>query len=213
MRAVVFVNGVVDDYARMQRWLHPGDYLVGADGGTLHCLAMGLRPHMVVGDLDSLPQAQVAELTRQGTRIHRYPAEKAQTDLELAVEQAIQDGATEILLVGALGGRIDQTLANLLLLAQRTWPVPVRMAEGNQLAIALRGPATVAIHGITGATVSLIPLSAEVTGITYSGLIYPLENHTLLLGSTRGISNAFAQPYATVTIAGGLALLVQEVES
>lgn len=208
MRAVVFVNGEVRDYATLARWLRPGDHLIGADGGTRHILALTLMPDAVVGDLDSLEPETVDVLIDQGVDVERYPATKDQTDLELAIERGIRAGADEILLLGALGGRLDQTLANLLILAQRNWPVPLRLAEGNQLAQVLRSGGRLTLHAAPGSTVSVIPLSAVVTGITYSGLEYPLHDATLAIGSTRGVSNAVASSPATISIADGVLLIV-----
>ena len=141
--------------------------------------------------------------------MERHPRSKDQTDLELALERALKDGADEVLLLGALGGRLDQTLANVLILAQRSWPVPVMVAEGDQLAQMLRGGESLALEGGAGDLVSLIPLSAEVTGITYDGLEYDLKDASLGLGSTRAVSNVVKQPPASVSIGSGLALIVQ----
>lgn len=212
MRAVVFVNGEVQDYTALARWLRPGDHLIGADGGTRHMLALGLMPDAVVGDLDSLEPETVAKLIVQGVDVERYPIAKDQTDLELAIERGLRAGASEILLLGALGGRLDQTLANLLILAQRNWPVPLRLAEGSQLAQVLRTGETLMLHAAPGSTVSAIPLSAIVTGITYTGLEYPLQDATLSIGSTRGVSNVVASSPATITIDEGVLLVVCVIE-
>jgi len=212
MRAVIFVNGEVQDYTALARWLRPGDHLIGADGGTRHMLALGLMPDAVVGDLDSLEPETVAKLIAQGVDVERYPIAKDQTDLELAIERGLRAGASEILLLGALGGRLDQTLANLLILAQRNWPVPLRLAEGSQLAQVLRSGETLMLHAAPGSTVSAIPLSAIVTGITYTGLEYPLQDATLSIGSTRGVSNFVASSPATITIDEGVLLVVCVIE-
>lgn len=208
MRAVVFVNGEVRDYAVLASWLRPGDYLIGADGGTRHILALGLHPDAVVGDLDSLEPETVAELASQEIHIERYPVAKDQTDLELAIERGLAAGAGEILLLGALGGRLDQTLANLLILAQRNWPVPLRLAEGDQLAQVMRSGECLTLPAAKGSIVSAIPLSALVTGITYTGLEYPLLDATLAIGSTRGVSNVVVSTPATITIREGVLLVV-----
>jgi thiamine pyrophosphokinase len=213
MRAVVFVNGFIQDYAALRPWLHDGDHLVAADGGTRHALALGVHPHVIVGDLDSVDAATVAELEAQGTRLERHPRGKDATDLELAMERAIRDGATEIIVVGALGGRLDQTLANVLILAQRVWPALILLVEGDQVATLIRGGEMLQLGGAPGTTVSLLPLTPEVTGITYRGLLYPLTDATLWLGSTRGISNEVAEQPATIRIASGLALVVQVLAS
>jgi len=208
MRAVIAVNGTISEYAAVTAQLRADDYLIGADGGTLHLLAMERRPHVIVGDLDSLPADILDDLVAQGVHIERHRRDKDQTDLELALERAIADGATEVILIGALGGRLDQTLANLLILAQRAWTAPIRLVEGDQVAEILHGPGALKLHGQPGATVSLIPLSAVVTGITYRGLRYPLENATLAFGSTRGVSNEFDELTATISIDDGMALII-----
>ena len=101
---MVFINGRVDDYADLAGRLRADDLLIGADGGTRHILALGLQPHFVVGDLDSLPAAVVQELIARGIAIERHPTSKVQTDLELAIECALRQGVDEILLLGGMGG-------------------------------------------------------------------------------------------------------------
>lgn len=207
MRAVIFVNGVIADYALAERWLRADDYLVCADGGTRHCLALARQPHAIIGDLDSLETLTVEQMMAQGVVIERHPPAKAKTDLELAIEFALRQGADEILLLGALGGRLDQTLANLLILAHADWPLAV--AEGNELAQVMRSGDRLNLQAPPGSLVSVLALSAEVTGITYTGLEYPLDDFTLTLGSTRGVSNVVVNAPATITIRSGLLLVVQ----
>lgn len=209
MRAVVFVNGTIDDYAAFAPWIAHDDYLVAADGGARHCLALGLTLDAVVGDLDSLEADVVEQLAAAGVLIERHPVAKAQTDLELAIEFALHRGATEILLMGAVGDRLDQTLANLLILAQREWPATLTLVERNQLAQLVQPGQPLTLQAQVGDTVSILPLSNTVTGITYTGMRYPLINATLHLGSTRGISNEVAVPPATVTITTGRLLVIQ----
>ncbi len=209
MRAIVFVNGIVTDYTALARWVAPDDYLICADGGTAHCLAIGRRPDVIIGDMDSVDPQTLAQLQADGVILERHPRRKDMTDLELALDRALRDGATDILILGALGGRLDQTLANILILAQRVWPVPVRLAEGDQIAEVLRGGESITLSGPPGSVVSLVPLSPEVTGIIYEGLEYALSDATLCLGSTRAISNAVKESPATISIRTGLALIVQ----
>lgn len=213
MRAIIFLNGVINNYPQISHWLRDDDYLIAADGGARHCAALGLRPAVLVGDLDSIPPELLAEYEESGVLIERHPPRKDETDLELAVGRAITDGADEILLLGALGGRLDQTLANLLLPARHDWPVPILLADGRQLARVLRGGESVTLTGSPGDTVSVVPMSAEVTGITYTGLEYPLVNATLGLGTTQGVSNRMAEKSATIRIARGILMVVQESEA
>lgn len=209
MRAIVAVNGLIQDYTILQPLLHGDVYRVAADGGAMHWLALGHAPHVIVGDLDSLPAELVERLATQGVRIERHPREKDQTDIELAIERAIEDGADEVLLIGALGGRLDQTLANVLLLAQRNWPVTIRLIEGWQIAEVLRGPGTIEFTGAPGDVVSLLPLSPTVQGVTYRGLRYSLENAELSFGTTQAISNELIEPNASISIRQGIALVVR----
>lgn len=211
MRAVIFVNGTITDYATLAGWLRADDFLIGADGGTVHCLALGRRPDVIVGDLDSVDPQEVARLAAMGVQIERHPPAKNETDLELALECAQRHGADEVLLLGALGGRLDQTLGNLLILVQREWPFALLIGEGDQLAQVMRSGELLHLQAPVSGTVSVIPLSATVTGITYTGLEYPLIDATLHLGSTRGMSNVVNALPATIQINQGLLLVVQTV--
>jgi thiamine pyrophosphokinase len=209
MRAIVFINGLVEDYGLLQRWLRPADYWVAADGGVNHCLALGRYPDALVGDLDSVDASVVQQLMQAGVQVERHPAIKDQTDLELALEFALNTGASELVLMGAMGGRLDQMLANVLILAQRPWPVLLQLVEGRQLVQLIPPNQTVTLAAHIGDTVSAIPLSDQVTGITYTGMRYPLNNHTLHFGSTRGISNEVSESPATVRITTGRLLVIQ----
>ena len=114
--------------------------------------------------------------------------------------------------MGALGGRLDQVMGNLLILGRHEWSVPIKLAEGSQLAQLMQGPETLTLHGTVGNFLSVMPLSDTVTGITYDdGLVYPLYNATLPFGSSRGISNEFAKPTATIEIKTGKLMVIQTI--
>lgn len=208
VRALVFINGEISDLNAIRAEMRGDDLLVAADGGARYVLALDRLPDLLVGDLDSVDPAELGQMEAAGVTILRSPVHKDETDLELAIDAAIEAGADEVVLVGATGGRLDQTLANLLILAQRDWGATLQILDGEQRALLIRAPATLEIAGEPGTLVSAIPLSAEVTGITYTGLVYPLTNHTLTLGSTRGVSNELAAPSARIDVASGLLLLI-----
>lgn len=206
-RAVIVANGELGDPQALLAAIHPGDLLVAADGGTAHLLSLGLRPHAVIGDFDSLDPETLAGLDRDGADLQRHPARKDKTDLELAVRYVLSKGGSDILIFGALGGRWDQTLANLLLPAlPDLFPARIRLVNGAQQIYLIRGVGR--IEGQPGDTVSLIPLSGDARGITTQGLEYPLDDETIPLGSTRGISNVLLEHRAQVDVREGLLMCV-----
>jgi len=208
-RIVIFANGVLNQPKKLRARLRPTDRIFCADGGTRHALALGLTPEAIIGDFDSLALETVLQMEAADVIVHRHPVNKDYTDLELALEVAASENPDEILLVTALGGRLDQTLGNLLLLTRPKYAsVRLTVADGSQWAALLRGHKTVTITGQPGDTLSLIPLTATVQGVDITGVKWPLENATLSLGSTLTISNTLAEPQAIVKIGEGMVLLI-----
>lgn len=208
-RIVIFANGILNQPDLARSRLRPTDRIFCADGGAQHALALGLTPHAIIGDLDSLSPELVAEMEAAGVAIHRHPMHKDQTDLELALEVAIAEKPDEILLFTALGGRLDHTLANILLLAHPKYAsVRFTLVDGPQWAILLRSYQSTTIRGQPGDTLSLIPLSPTVSRVTLTGVEWPLEKATLSLGSTWTISNSLVSHQVTLQIGEGMVLLV-----
>ncbi|MBN2148587.1 MAG: thiamine diphosphokinase [Anaerolineales bacterium] len=206
-RAVIFANGVLSPTSRLPFQRQDGDLLIAADGGTRHCLAFDLIPHVVIGDFDSLETSMLAYLQAQGTLLIRHPGHKDETDLELTFRYALQAGVNEIIVLGALGERWDMTLANLLLAAGEEYScVRVRFLDGNQEITILHSGETLVLHGQPGDTVSLIPLRGDGQAITTRGLEYPLAQETLAFGSPRGVSNVLLGEQAEIYLAAGTLL-------
>jgi len=208
-RAVIITNGHLSDPARARRHVCPGDQVICADGGARHARAMGIIPNVVVGDLDSIDSDLRAEFEAAGVHFAVHPARKDETDLELALRLAIAGGAAEVDVLAVLGGRLDQSLANLLLLARPEWAsAQVRVIEGDEIAWPVREGQTTTITGSVGDTLSLVPLTPLVTGVTLEGVEWPLSDATLRFGSTLTISNALSVPMARLQIGEGLVLVV-----
>jgi thiamine pyrophosphokinase len=210
MRAIIFANGKLSDPKGVQDLLRPGDLIIAADGGTHHALAAGVNPHVVIGDLDSLSPDVQAQVESTGTRVIHFSPRKNETDLELALLHAAQAGATEIIVLAALGGRLDQTIANILLL---TLPelrgIDVRIVEGHQAAFLIHaGDDGALIKGQPGDTVSLIPLRGDAEGVTVEGVEWSLHDDILRFGPARGVSNVLTAGQAHVRIRQGLLLCV-----
>jgi thiamine pyrophosphokinase len=210
-RMVIIANGHLPDPVKARRRIQPGDHVICADGGTHHARAMGVTPDVIVGDLDSLDPGLCSELETAGVRFEVYPPRKDETDLELALRLAIDEGAEEIEILAMLGGRLDQSLANLLLLARPEWaPAWVRVTEGDQTAWPVRGGQETTIEGTSGDLLSLVPLTPRATGVTLEGVEWPLHAATLRFGSTLTISNTLKAPRARLTIEEGLVLVIHQ---
>jgi thiamine pyrophosphokinase len=212
-RTIIFANGVLRRPELIRTHLHPSDRIICADGGTRHALALGLTPDLIVGDLDSLAAEMRTELEAAGVRFDIHPVRKDETDLELAIRLAIDDGADEIDLLALLGGRLDQSLANMMLLARPDWSsARLRAVEAHEIAWAVRGGQTARVEGRPGDTLSLIPLTPTVVGVTLTGVEWPLDGARLQFGSTLTVSNVLAAPSAHLQIKDGIVLVIHSKE-
>lgn len=208
VRAIIIAGGKTENHG-WRRWVRTDDWIIGADGGAALALAWGLVPELVIGDMDSLPEQARAILEREGCHLIEHPRAKDKTDLELALTHAVEEGAKEIVVLGALGGRLDHLLANVLLLALPSLAgVAVRIVEGDQQALILRGGEAVEIEGAEGDLVSLIPLGGNACGVASRGLVWGLDGDTLEFGSSRGVSNEMASGCFRVEVGEGLLLVV-----
>ena len=208
MRAIIFANGILEKWPAGFELSPASDLIIAADGGTRHCLAWNVAPHVVVGDMDSIEPDTLADLGSRGVEIKSYPPRKDETDLELALKEAAERKASEIIILGALGNRWDMSLSNVLVLAAPFLKgVKTRILDDCQAITCLRGGQKVEFKGRPGDLLSLSSLQDPTGGITLNGLDYPLKNATLPVGSTHGISNVFAGHTAEVEITTGCLLV------
>jgi thiamine pyrophosphokinase len=164
---------------------------------------------VIIGDCDSINRAALDTLIDAGAELVSYPIHKDQTDLELALDYAVEQSCQEIIIYGALGTRWDQSLANLLLIAiDRLSEIPIRLVDGPQTARVIRSGETLKLVGDPGDTLSLIPLSGDAGGIHTDGLAYPLQGEALFFGTTRGVSNRFEDSTAQITLSEGLLICI-----
>lgn len=182
--------------------------VIAADGGLDRALDLGLRPSVVVGDLDSVSDGSLRRAESEGIRIVRHPAEKDATDLELALDEALALGARRVLVVASAGGRLDHLLTSTLLLAAPAYAgVEVDALVGEALVHVVRNARVLA--GTPGEILTLAAVGGAAEGIVTEGLAYPLHDETLHPGSSRGVSNVFSAPEARVTVANGVLLAIR----
>jgi thiamine pyrophosphokinase len=211
--AVIVADGRLDDAQLRGVAATPGTLVIGADGGAGRALRAGVHVHVVVGDLDSLEEADLERLQADGSVVERADRDKDESDTELALLAALERGCEPIVLLAVLGGpRLDHELANLLLLAHPR-------LDGHDVSIVDRattarrigtheGPGRVFIEGAPGDLLTLLPLAGPVDGLTTHDLRYPLRGERLVPGPARGLSNELLAPTATVTAARGRLLVV-----
>jgi thiamine pyrophosphokinase len=216
LRAVIVAHGDLDGATLDRALAGPpcdGSVVIAADAGARRAEALGVLPDLVVGDADSLTEGEVARLGGMGVPVERASVDKDESDTELAILAALERGASEIRLVGALGGsRVEHTVANLLLLAHPA-------LDGTDMAILagpsdLRrmgtqtGPGAIEVVGSPGDFVSLLPLDTVVEEVRTQGLRYPLHGESLHPGPARGLSNELLGTSARVTTGRGRLLVI-----
>lgn len=208
MHVVIFAGGIVQPGKAFYKAIADADLIIAADLGAATALQYGCIPALVVGDFDSLDTRLLQQLREQGSQVRQAVIEKDETDTELAVQAAIDQGATSITLLGALGGtRFDHTMANILLLAGIE-TVPMHIIDGPMICWLLRGPGSSVIEGQVGDLLSLLPLTSDADGVRTRGLYYPLHGETLRFGRSRGVSNVLTQARAEVSLERGMLLII-----
>lgn len=206
-RIIILANGELPDIEKARSLVHNDDYIICADGGTRHAIAFDVRPNLIIGDMDSAVSGVVQQFKDDGVTVEFFPQDKNETDLELAIDRAAGLNPKQIIVIAALGGRLDQTLANIALLSDtRLVSYDIRLDDGVEEIFFCRGQ--VQVHGRSGDIVSLLPWQGEVSEVQTRDLKWPLRKETLYPYKTRGISNEMTGDTASISIGSGLLLIV-----
>jgi thiamine pyrophosphokinase len=202
-RFAILLGGDLTVTARL-RSQTAGARIIAADSGMMHAATLGVVPELWVGDFDSAG----SELAVQYREVPRetFPAEKDATDGAIAVAEAIRRGATELLLLGGLGGQTDHTVGVLgqsLDLARRGFSC--LLSSGTEEAWpVIPGRRRAALPAET--RLSIVPFS-DLAGLSLTGVKWPLENRDVALGSTLTLSNVALGPVEITLQAGhGIAI-------
>ena len=209
-RTVVVVLGGVAPSGIDLATLSDVALVVAADSGAAHALALGLPVDVIVGDLDSIAPELLDRLEGDGVVVERYPVDKDFTDLELAIEVAVREGADEVVILGGHGGRVDQSAANLAVLSSPALShVSVRALLDSAAISVAHGGQVVSIDGAAGDVVTLLAMHGDAVGVRTTGLEYPLVGETLPSGSARGVSNVLVDRTATVALDDGTLMVIR----
>ena len=204
---LIVVNGDNEDKGWLQSRLNEASYVVVADGGMRHLYEIGVIPDIVIGDMDSISAEIESWLDENDVEQMLFSAEKDETDLELAIRYALTHYDGPIRIAGATGGRVDHTLANIMLLATPTVEVrDVRIITPHQELFIIRDE--VLIEGKQGDQLSLIPLNQAVFIASTIGLKWPLKNEILHFGSARGVSNIVTSHSARIVVEKGIIVAI-----
>ena len=199
--------GMDRDIAFARRIAAAATHVIASDGALDQARDHGIHVDTVIGDMDSLDDARLIDRLGPELNVLRFPPEKDWTDLELALNWALERSPESIVIYGATGGRIDHTMANLALLEKglgtRTAVALIAGRESVQLAQAAVALDDVAI----GDRVSLLPITASVT-VTTSGLKYSLAHDVLVRGAGRGVSNVVARVPVQIDVHAGIVAVV-----
>jgi thiamine pyrophosphokinase len=181
--------------------------VVAVDHGLDHALHLGVMPDVVIGDLDSASPASVEAARRGGAVIEQHPADKDESDLELALRWVEMNTAAprRVRCVAMRGGRIDHELVNLAVIAGWAPRGDLVTIDDEAATITVVTPSVdgTTILAEVGAVVTLLAIGGAATGVTTTGLQWPLANATLTPDSSWGLSNVCTAPRPTITCATG----------
>ncbi|KUO65774.1 MAG: thiamine pyrophosphokinase [Gracilibacter sp. BRH_c7a] len=214
MRVIVLANGEWDsEWGRLELTKEKTDLLICADGGANLAISSGVLPDILLGDLDSITQENLKKCQDVNVQIKKFPSQKDQTDLELAIEYAqayLESYGTpndEILLYAAGGKRLDHLQGNIaLMLGFAQKGRRIKMIDKTYDAWIMLASEEI-VRGHVDQEISLIALSEEAQ-VSSQGLFYKLDNLTLSQNATRGISNVFTQEEVQIKIFHGNLLIV-----
>lgn len=207
MKVLIAGSGSLSNLELLKKHHAWAELVIAADGGAEYFHKAGLMPDVLLGDFDSLPQAVLQEFQAyKSAEIRTFPTNKDFTDMELALNLAMERGATEVVILGASGTRLDHTTANIHLLYKLlTNQIKGCIEDENNRIYLINDKLT--IKKQDNRKVSLLPLPPCVSGLTTQGLSYPLSDATLTFGTGQGISNEFSDNTATVSLKEGLLLV------
>lgn len=201
-----FIMGA-GDFDGMPIYPDADDQIIAADGGYRYLKMLGIEPHVLLGDFDSL------DVVPEHRHLIRHSPLKDDTDMALAVAYAVEEGSERFFLYGGMGGRLDHTIANIQLLtgmARRGLEAYLVGKENIVTAIdaeCLVFPET--FHGI----LSVFSMDSVSVGIWERGLKYPLSDAVMTCDKTLGVSNEFTGSESSVEVTEGTLLVMWETDN
>lgn len=207
LKGLVVLNGDVIDLEKLKQIGKKSDFILCADGGVRHIIRAGLVPDLVIGDLDSIYKEYLDLLMEKNIPIEKFPVKKDKTDSELCIEYMINKGARYITIVGAIGSRIDHTLANIFLLDK----INENGISGeivNRYNTIYLVTEEMKLLNKEGYFVSVVPISSQGATVTLRGFEYNLDRVRIDFASTHGVSNKIILKEGYIKVHEGKCLIV-----
>lgn len=201
-KCIIISAARLEENLNKQDYINGNEYIICADGGYDNALRFGLRPNLLVGDMDSITALP------SGVEIIPVPAEKDDTDTMLAVKLAIERGFDTITILGGVGGRLDHVFANIqtLLYCAEHGVEAVLAGVKNSAFIIIN--TTKSLQAKKDYFVSVFSLSPFSDGVTLKGLRYPLVDAHVVNSFPIGVSNEFREDTAQITVKSGTLLVI-----
>lgn len=210
--ALVLLNGDLGDTSHVKHLVSDTTLILAADGGANLANKLGVIPHVIIGDFDSIDDEVFHRFQyhNHSIELQKFPADKDETDSELALNYLLKTGVKHVIVSGFQGSRIDHMLGNLFLLRKFYAKFDdLRIIEGNQEIYLIADQAT--IHGSKGDTISFMPIAGEVVVKASSGLAYDLSKYVISQIENPGISNVMTHSMATIDITEGQLLVIRTI--
>lgn len=212
MKGLIVTGGTIDlEFAARFTADRTYDQVIAADAGLETVKRLGLKPTQVVGDLDTVRQSVVSEyLGQEGVSFEIHRPEKDETDTELALLSALRCGCREADILGALGGRMDHGLGNIQLLYYfYRRGLRASIYDPQNRIYLLEGEKRFSRRDVYGTYISFLPMTEKVEGLTLRGFKYPLEDQTVVKGTTLCISNELAEEEGIARLRTGTLICVE----
>ena len=209
-RVWVFTGGEFSSKQLSTVEIQSDDFIVGVDSGVKACLSVGLLPNLLVGDFDSASPQVLADIRLKDVPRLAFSSEKASSDLELALEALATRKPSLVSVFGVSGGRTDHMLFNWHLITRRGWQFNRQIIDDTTHSYVLEGDSEIDIDSSPGTHISLLAMNT-CDGVTTTGLYYPLQNATVAVGSTLGLSNVVLSDRFCVKINHGTLLVMVQL--
>jgi len=205
-KCLIFLNGVIEDYDYIKNKIVDEYFIIAVDGGLKHIMELELYPDLILGDFDSSVFSEALKYRK--AEIKKYNKDKNFTDGEIAINYAIKEKFDEVMIIGALGNRMDHTFSNVFMLEKLNDNniIGTIIEKNNEINYLNK---KIIINGNGFKYFSIVPISKKIEGLIIKNAKYDLDNEIILRTQTRGISNEFINKDVLISIIEGSAFVIK----